>query len=310
MRVLYMGTPDFAVPSLEVLVKEGFDVCAVITQPDRPSGRGMKLTAPAVKQYALAQNIPVYQPTKLRDDALLPLLNELSPDVIVVVAYGRILPKYILDFPRLGCINVHGSLLPKYRGAAPIQWAVLNGDKKSGVCTMYLNEGLDTGDIILSVETPIGEEETSENLFERLSYLGADTLVDTLRSIENGTATRAAQDETQATYARMLTKEDAVINWSRCDYEILNLIRGSYSWPIAMTTYGNLRLKVYRAIKGKDTTEAAGSVVCVDDTGMHVATGNEKTICITLFQLEGGKRMTPIEYFRGHQSMIGTVLGI
>ncbi|MBR5479616.1 MAG: methionyl-tRNA formyltransferase [Clostridia bacterium] len=308
MKVLFMGTPDFAVPSLEALIRAGHDVCAVFSQPDRPSGRGMKLLPPAVKVAAMEHNIPVYQPTKLKNDALLPLLDEYKPDVIAVVAYGRILPKYILDYPKYGCINVHGSLLPKYRGAAPIQWAVLNGDEKSGVCTMYMDEGLDTGDIIERVETPIGEDETAESLFDRLSIIGAETLVSTLKLLEEGTAIRTKQDEMDATYARMLTREDGKIDWTKSSREVCNIIRGSYSWPIAYTVLNDVKIKIYHAQKGNKTKECAGKVVSIDARGMEVSCGNGETILVTELQFPNSKRMAPDDYFRGHESILGEIL--
>lgn len=308
MKVLFMGTPDFATPSLEALIKAGHEVCAAFTQPDRPAGRGMKVLPPAVKVAALEHNIPVHQPTKLKNDALLPLLEEYNPDVIAVVAYGRILPKYILDFPKYGCINVHGSLLPKYRGAAPIQWSVLNGDAKSGVCTMYMDEGLDTGDIIECVETPIGEDETAESLFDRLSVIGAETLVSTLDLLEKGEAVRTPQNEAEATYARMLTREDGKIDWSADAKHVRNIIRGSYSWPIAYTTFGENKIKIYHAMKGNKTNAEAGKVVYIDEKGMEVACGNSESVIVTELQFPNSKRMAPADYFRGHESLLGKTL--
>jgi len=308
MKVLFIGTPDFAVPSLEALIEAGHEVCAVFSQPDRPAGRGMKLLPPAVKVAALAHNIPVHQPTKLKNDALLPLLEEYNPDVIAVVAYGRILPKYILDYPKYGCINVHGSLLPKYRGAAPIQWAVLNGDEISGVCTMYMDEGLDTGDIIERVETPIGEDETAEGLFDRLSKVGAKTLVSTLKLLEEGRATRTKQNEADATYARMLTREDGKIDWNKSAGEVLNTIRGSYSWPIAYAMYGDVKIKLYRAQKGGATGAQPGKVIAINAEGMEVACGNGESIIISELQFPNAKRMAPDDYFRGHDSILGEIL--
>ena len=308
MKVLFMGTPDFAVPSLEALIKAGHEVCAVFSQPDRPAGRGMKLLPPAVKVAAEAHNIPVHQPTKLKNDALLPLLQEYNPDAIAVVAYGRILPKYILDFPKYGCINVHGSLLPKYRGAAPIQWAVLNGDAVSGVCTMYMDEGLDTGDIIERVETPVGEEETAEGLFDRLSVIGAETLVSTLRLLEEGKATRTKQNENDATYARMLTREDGKIDWAKSSRQVLNTVRGSFSWPIAYAMHGDVKIKIYRAVKGKKCGADAGKVLTIDAKGMEVACGDGMSIVVEEIQFPNAKRMAPADYFRGHESILGEIL--
>ncbi|MEG2378303.1 MAG: methionyl-tRNA formyltransferase, partial [Clostridia bacterium] len=303
MRVLYMGTPDFAVPSLKKIQSTGHCVCAVITQPDKPQGRGMKMTAPPVKVLALSDGIPVYQPETLKDGAIAPLLCELKPDVIVVVAYGKLLPQYVLEFPRYGCVNLHGSLLPKYRGAAPIQRAVINGECESGVSTMFLNEGMDTGDVIFSEKTAIGERDTAEDLFVKLADIGAELLVKTINAIEDGTAPRAAQDNTQATYAPMLSKESAVIDWSASDTEILNLVRGCYSWPIATTSHDGVKIKVYSAQTGSETSAPSGRVIACDESGMQVAAGNGRSIRITMLQFTGGKRMAPCEYFRGHESI-------
>ena len=226
MRIVFMGTPDFAVPCLARLIADGHEIAGVFTQPDKPKGRGYKLAPPPVKELALANGLPVWQPEKLRDGTALAVLRELAPQLIAVVAYGRMLPKEILDLPEYGCINVHGSLLPKYRGAAPIQWSVLNGDLTAGVTTMYMAEGMDTGDMILSRSVPVGEDETSGELFDRLAVLGAEALSETVRLIAGGNAPRTPQDDAQASRASMLTKEMAVIDWSKSAREVHNLIRG------------------------------------------------------------------------------------
>ncbi len=308
MRVLFMGTPDFAVPSLKALKAAGHDICAVFTQPDRPSGRGMKLQPPPVKAEAEAMQIPVHQPTKLKNEALLPLLEEYKPEVIAVVAYGRILPKYILDFPKYGCINVHGSLLPKYRGAAPIQWSVLNGDEKTGVCTMRMDEGLDTGDVIERYETPIGENETSEEVFDRLSAIGADALCSTLELLKKGEATYTPQNDNEATYARMIAREDGEILWSRNSNEVLNTVRGCFSWPIAYTMFKNEKIKIYKTIPGEATSAPAGKVISIDSRGMQVACGDGKSIFVTELQFPNSKRMAPEAYFRGHETILNEIL--
>ncbi len=308
MKILFMGTPDFAVPSLEALLAAGHTIAGAITQPDRPVGRGMKLTPPPVKACALAHGIPVYQPTKLKDGALLPLLRELAPDAIAVVAYGRLLPKYILDFPKYGCVNVHGSLLPRWRGAAPIQWAVLSGDAVSGVCTMRMDEGLDTGDVIERAEVSIGADETAEALFERLALLGARKLVSTMALLESGAATFTPQ-QGEATYARMLTREDGVIDWTAPARTVRNTIRGCYSWPIATTDCAAGRMKLYAAAAGEATNAAPGTVISIDARGMQVACGDGESVCITLLQFPNAKRMAPADYFRGHPSILGEVLG-
>ena len=226
MRIVFMGTPEFAVPCLSRLISDGHAVAGVFTQPDKPQGRGYKLMPPPVKVCALENGLSVYQPAKMRDGQALALLKELSPELIVVVAYGKILPPDILELPPLGCVNVHGSLLPKYRGAAPIQWSVLNGDQTAGVTTMYMAEGLDTGDMILKRETPLGPDETSGELYERLAGLGAQALSETVRLIGEGCAPRVPQDGALATHAPMLTKELARIDWTKPAAEVHNLIRG------------------------------------------------------------------------------------
>lgn len=308
MRVLYMGTPDFAVPPLKAVIEAGYDVCAVISQPDRPKGRGMKMTQPPVKVVALENNIPVYQPESLKDQALMPILEEYKPDVIAVVAYGKILPEYILKYPKFGCINVHGSLLPKYRGAAPIQWAVINGEEKTGVCTMFMDKGLDTGDVLLTKVTDISAEDTAESLFDRLAPMGAEALIDTLKQLEGGNAKRIPQDDALSSLAPPLSKENARINWTGKASEIDCLIRGCYSWPIAYTMCEDMRIKIIKAKIGGTCTAVPGSVISVDSEGMAVATGDGICVIISEFQPEGSKRMTPDAYFRGHPTMIGKVL--
>ncbi len=308
MRVLYMGTPDFAVPPLEALLKSGHEVLAVISQPDRPKGRGMKMTPPPVKVVALENDIPVYQPESLKDNALLPILEQYRPDVIAVVAYGKILPEYVLKYPKFGCINVHGSLLPKYRGAAPIQWAVINGEEKTGVCTMFMDKGLDTGDVLLTKVTDITSDDTAESLFERLAPMGADVLVETLKEIECGNIQRVPQDDALSTLAPPLSKENAHIDWSKKSGEIDCLIRGCYSWPIAYTLCDDMRIKITKSKLGNACNAVPGSVIKVDGDGMTVAAGDGGSVIISEFQPEGSKRMAPDAYFRGHPTMIGKVL--
>ncbi len=307
MKILFMGTPDFAVASLEALMQNQFDVCAVVSAPDQMRGRGMKLRKTEVKECAERYNLPVFQPERLKNGELLPVLEEYKPDVIVVVAYGKILPKEVLDFPKYGCVNVHGSLLPKYRGAAPIQRAVLNGEQESGVCTMFMDEGLDTGDVILVEKTPIGEYETSAELFDRLAALGGELLVKTLRAIEDGTAPRIPQNHDESTYAAMIRKEDAQIDWRKSTSEIINLVRGSNSWPIAFTHAGENVLKIYSAYHGGDCKGAPGTVLDITKDGMLVACGDGKAVLVTELQMHGGKRMTPEAYNCGHPGLVGTV---
>ncbi len=304
MRILYMGTPDFAVLPLKTLMDDGHEIVGVITREDKPKGRGMKLAFTPVKEFALTCDLTVFQPTTLKDGAISELLEELSPDIIVVVAYGKILPEYILKYPKYGCINLHGSLLPKYRGSAPIQRAVLNGDTISGVTTMLMDEGMDTGDILLCSEVEITDEDTSESLFDTLSEVGAKLLSETVTALVAGEITPIPQDENLATYAPPIKKEDAKIEWQASSQEILNLVRGSFSWPIAFTDSEIGRIKIYHAKKGfgKGTP---GEVLAVSGDGLEVATG-DGSIIVTMFQVENAKRMAPVEYFRGHPEITGT----
>ncbi len=307
MRIIFMGTPDFAVPCLSKLIKAGHNICAVFTQPDKPKGRGYKLTPPPVKKLALENGIEVYQPKTLRTEDSTQLVKDLKPDVIVVVAYGKILPKSILEIPTYGCINVHASLLPKYRGAAPIQWSVLNGDKLTGVTTMYMAEGLDTGDIILSQKTDIGSDETSGELHDRLSEMGADLIVETLKQVENGTVERIPQDDEKSCYASMLSKDMSHINWNKTALEIHNLVRGLSPWPVANTKYNNKLLKVHRSrvtdgYSGEpgEIVEANGNFVvcCADNTAIELLE----------VQYEGKKRMSGKDFLLGHPVKGKTIL--
>ena len=297
MRVVFMGTPDFAVPSLQKLLDAGFEVCAVYTQPDKPKGRGHKLQAPPVKELALQHEIPVFQPTSLRKEEVQQELQSFQPDVIVVVAYGKILPKAVLDLPRLGCINVHGSLLPKYRGAAPIQWTVINGDGTGGVTTMFMGEGLDTGDMLLKAETPVGAEETAGQLFDRLKDLGADLLLETLEKLEQGTLTPVPQNEEDATHAPMLSKELSVIDWSKPARELHNLIRGLNPWPSAYSYLDGKKLKIHasRVVEGSGEVGKAFA----KDGNLLVYCG-EDALELTEIQTENGKRMDGKSYLLGH----------
>ena len=253
MRIVFMGTPDFAVPSLQALIDAGHDVCAVYTQPDKPQGRKQILTAPPVKTLALEHDIPVFQPNTLKNEDEQAHLRELAPEVIIVVAYGKLLPKAVLDIPPHGCINVHGSLLPRWRGAAPIQWAVIAGDEMAGVTTMQMAEGLDTGDMLLTYETRVGEKETAGELFDRLAQSGAELLIQTLVKLDE--ITPRPQDDAQSCYAHMLDKQMAVIDWSKSAHEIDCLIRGLNPWPIALTTLSGERLKVFAAEKAAGNGE-------------------------------------------------------
>lgn len=306
MRIVFMGTPDFAVPSLQALIDAGHDVCAVYTQPDKPQGRKQILTAPPVKTLALEHDIPVFQPNTLKNEDEQARLRELAPEVIIVVAYGKLLPKAVLDIPPHGCINVHGSLLPRWRGAAPIQWAVIAGDEMAGVTTMQMAEGLDTGDMLLTYETKVGEKETAGELFDRLAQSGAELLTQTLVKLDE--ITPRPQDDAQSCYAHMLDKQMAVIDWSKSAHEIDCLIRGLNPWPIALTALSGERLKVFAAEKANGRG-APGTVLEADPKkGLTVACG-EGALGLTEIQLVGGKRMKATDFLRGHAIEVGTKLG-
>lgn len=296
-----MGTPDFAACSLQKLIDEGFDIAGVFCQPDRPKNRGHKLMPCAVKQTAIAAGLPVYQPEKLRDGTALAILRALAPELIVVVAYGRILPDDILALPPYGCINVHGSLLPKYRGSAPIQRAVLSGDAVTGVTTMYLASEMDAGDVIFSAQTAIGETETSGELFDRLAPMGAELLVKTVRAIEDGTAPRIPQDHSHATYAPPLSKDEAPIDWSRAPEIICKHIYGMQPWPCATAELGGTSFKVFSAEKtAHSTAKEPGSILAAGKQGIEVACGGGKTLLVTELQAPGKKRMAAGAYLLGH----------
>ncbi len=306
MRIVFMGTPDFAVPSLQALIDAGHDVCAVYTQPDKPQGRKQILTAPPVKTLALEHDIPVFQPNTLKNEDEQARLRELAPEVIIVVAYGKLLPKAVLDIPSHGCINVHGSLLPRWRGAAPIQWAVIAGDEMAGVTTMQMAEGLDTGDMLLTYETKVGEKETAGELFDRLAQSGAELLTQTLVKLDE--ITPRPQDDAQSCYAHMLDKQMAVIDWSKSAHEIDCLIRGLNPWPIALTTLSGERLKVFAAEKANGNGEPGTVLEADPKKGLTVACG-EGALKLTEIQLVGGKRMKATDFLRGHSLEVGVKLG-
>ena len=305
MRIVFMGTPDFAVPSLQALIDVGHDVCAVYTQPDKPQGRKQILTAPPVKTLALEHDIPVFQPNTLKNEDEQARLRELAPEVIIVVAYGKLLPKAVLDIPPHGCINVHGSLLPRWRGAAPIQWAVIAGDEMAGVTTMQMAEGLDTGDMLLTYETKVGEKETAGELFDRLAQSGAELLTQTLVKLDE--ITPRPQDDAQSCYAHMLDKQMAVTDWCKSAHEIDCLIRGLNPWPIALTTLSGERLKVFAAEKANGRGEPGTVLEADPKKGLTVACG-EGALKLTEIQLVGGKRMKATDFLRGHVIEVGTKL--
>ena len=306
MRIVFMGTPDFAEASLRKLLDEHFDVVGVFTQPDKPRGRGMEMSFSPVKTLALEHGLPVFQPTKMRDGTALRQIEACKPDILVVVAYGRILPDDILAVPQYGAINVHASLLPKYRGAAPIQWAVLNGDKITGVSTMYLASEMDTGDIIFTEETEIGEFETSGELFDRLMNMGADLLVKTLRAIEDGTAPRTPQDHSQASYVSMLDKSMCPINFDKSPREVVKWICGLQPWPVATMDLEGKTVRVFGASYSQNRTDKSpGTIVSTGEKGIEVACAGGETLYITELQAPGKKRMTAADYLRGHNIRVG-----
>ena len=305
MKLIFMGTPDFAVPCLEKLIEAGHEIAAVFSQPDKPRGRKMILTPPEVKACALKHGLTVYQPKSLRNDEAIELIKEIAPDCIVVAAYGKILPKAMLDLPKYGCINVHGSLLPKYRGSAPIQWSVINGEKETGVTIMQMAEGVDTGDMLYQKAIPIGIDDTAESMFEKLSDLGGEMIVEALDLLEEDKLTPIKQDETLATHAPMLNKEIAVIDWNKSALEVHNLVRGLYSWPIAQTTLHGKKLKIYRTAVGKGSGEAS---TVISTSPLTIACG-EGAVVIEELQLEGKKRMDAKAFLIGHPLQIKEKIG-
>ena len=302
MRILFMGTPDFAVPSLEALVNAGHEICGVFTQPDKPKNRGMKLQAPPVKEFALAHDIPVFQPETVKDGSALATIEQLKPELIAVAAYGRILPVEILDYPAYGCINVHSSLLPKYRGSAPIHWAILNGDTQSGVTIMHMAKAMDAGDIIDQAVTPIDPNETVEALHDRLAQMGAALLVDVVERIKNGTATRTPQDESKVTFAPMLSRELSPLDWTRPAKCLHDQVRGLVPWPATTTDIiGAQPVKVFETeLTGQTTAAVPGTILAAGKNGIDVACGDGCVLRIKQLQAQGGKRMAAADYLRGH----------
>ncbi|MBM6829731.1 methionyl-tRNA formyltransferase [Anaerotignum lactatifermentans] len=308
MRIVFMGTPDFAVPSLEALLTK-HEVVLVVTQPDKPKGRGKKLVPTPVKACALEHGIPVVQPEKVREEAFVEELRGYAPDLIAVTAFGQILTEPILNMPQYGCINVHGSLLPKYRGAAPMQWSIIDGETVTGITTMYMAKGLDSGDMLLKKEVEILPEDTFQDLHDKMAKAGAELLLETLDAMEAGTLTREEQDHDKATYAPMITKETGHIDWSKGGQEIINLIRGLNPAPAAYTEYEGEVLKIFRAEKWQeDVPEAACSeILAVTKKGFAVKCGDGALMVLEL-QARGGKRMSADAYLRGHEVKTGVLL--
>lgn len=302
MRIIFMGTPSFAVPSLEALIAAGHEVCGVFSQPDKPVGRHQnKLEATPVKECALSYDIPVFQPVKLRDGTALAQIQALAPELIVVAAYGRILPDEILACPPMGCINVHSSLLPSYRGAAPINWAILNGDRETGVTIMHMASELDAGDIISQTATPIGPKETAEELTARLAVLGGELLVKTVAAIENGTASRIPQEHEKHTLAPMLNKSMSPMDFRRTARELDCQVRGLYPWPAAVTELDGVRCKILSTtVCGQTTAREPGSVLQADKNGLKLACGEGTVLQIDVLQPDGKKRMAATAFLAGH----------
>ena len=309
MRILFMGTPDFAVASLSALLTAGHDVCGVFTQPDKPKNRGMKLQASPVKEFALAHNIPVFQPVKMRDGEAMGYIRDLDPALIVVAAYGRILPDDILDYPAHGCINVHSSLLPRYRGAAPINWAILNGDKTTGVTIMHMAAELDAGDIILQGETDIGPDETAPELFDRLAALGGALLVEAVGQIERGEAARTPQTASEVTYAPMLGRELSPMDWTKPAQTLHDQVRGLLPWPCATAEFGGVRCKVFSTAVLDGTIDLEpGTVAEAGKNGIVMACGGGSLLRVRELQPDGKKRMAAADFLRGHPLTAGEML--
>jgi methionyl-tRNA formyltransferase len=306
-KIVFMGTPGFAVPTLKALVKSGNDVVSVITKPDTPKGRGQRVTPPPIKTVAIDCKIPVLQPEKIKTEEFYTELKEYEPDIICVAAYGKILPKNILDLPHYGCINVHASLLPKYRGAAPINWAIIRGEEITGITTMMMDEGMDTGDILLQREVKIEVKDDAESLSEKLSITGAELLIDTIRLQKKGKLPRIPQDHSEATYAPMLKKEDGIIDWRKSAEEIVNLIRGTLPWPGAHTTISGKNVKLYKAEVSQGIGQP-GEVILSESRGLRVATG-DGAVDIREIQIEGGKRLPIQTFLIGRKIPRGSILG-
>jgi len=308
--VVFMGSPDFAVKSLEALISsETYTVKLVVSQEDKPQGRHQVLTPTPVKQVALQCGIEVYQPKSLRTDEAFDKISSLAPDFIVVSAYGKILPQNILDIPKYGCVNLHGSLLPKYRGAAPIQWSVINGDKITGVTSMLMNAGLDTGDILFTSETAIGENETAGELFDRLAEMCPELLIKTLDALKNGTAVPVKQNDDKATYVSVLSKDMAVIDWNESAFAVHNKVRGFNPWPVAKTSLNGKTLKIYSGHPFEKNHSFVSGTAASEKNGIFVYCGNNTVFEISELQLEGSKRMSASDFLRGHTVDNNTVLG-
>ncbi len=314
MKILFFGTPDIAAQTLDFMIKNGCNICGAVSQPDKPKGRKFIIEETPVKKVAKAAGIPVFQPETIKGGELLPTLEMLKPDIIVVIAYGKIFPKYILDFPKFGCVNIHASLLPKLRGAAPIQWAVINGERESGVTTMLMNEGMDTGDIIKKYRLAIEKGDTAGDLFQKIAEISGPAIIDTLEIINSGKAEYTKQDESAATYAPMLSKEIAKIDFSKSAEEIINLVRGMNPWPVAFTYIDGSRMKVFEAAATEP--EDIGGVALLNGeaigakNGIICGVGKGGAVIFNEIAVEGGKRMRATDYLAGHPITRKIKLGI
>ncbi len=311
MKIIFMGTPEFAVPSLEMLINEGYEVIAVVTQPDKPKGRGNKLAAPPVKGFALEHGITVLQPAKIKTPEFVGQIRELGPDLLVTAAYGKIISKEMLDVPTLGCINVHGSLLPAYRGAAPIQWSIINGEKVTGITTMFTDVGLDTGDMLLKKEIEISSDMTAGELHDAMAVLGAQVLKETLSELKKGTLVRKPQDDSLSSYAPIITKEVGLMDWNKTAQQVHDLVRGTSPWPGAYTFLNESKMRVWKTcvstLENKHS-HLPGEIVKVDDNGLLVKC-SDGYIVISELQFDSSKRMKVSDYLRGHKISIGEKLG-
>ena len=309
MKIVLMGTQEMAVPCLQKIMDEGHEVVAVVTQPDKPKGRGKKLAMPPVKELALKYDIPVYQPLKAREESFVDTLKEMNPELIVVVAFGQILPKSILDIPKYGCVNVHASLLPRYRGAAPLNWVIINGEEKTGVTTMYMDEGLDTGDMILKSEIPLDDEITAGELHEKMMIDGAKVLKETIDLIEKGEAPREKQSNEDTCYSPIMNKSLGNIDWKKSAIDIHNLVRGINPWPSAYTTYEGQTMKIWKTkVIDKNSDKDPGTIISVDKEGINVST-SEGILQIKEIQMAGKKRMEVPEYIKGNNINTDIILG-
>ena len=301
MKLVFMGTPEIAKTCLQRICEAGYDVAAVYTKPDTPKNRGMKMTMTPVKEYALSREISVYQPLTFRDPEVVQTLKDIAPDLVVVVAYGKILPQEVLDIPPLGCVNMHASILPELRGAGPVQWSILNHMPETGVTAMYMSAGMDEGDMIEVRKTPIDPMETGAELMDRLAVIAAELSCDTIEALKKGTAVRTPQDSTKATYAPMLDKSLCPINWEQSLQYVIDQVRGLIPWPVATTVIKDKNFKIFRVEDtGRQTGERPGTLLALTKKGLEIACGDGKIAVITQLQAEGGKRMAAADYFRGH----------